>query len=130
MAPPLAGIKVLDLGLIGVGPWAANLLGALGAHVIKIEPPAGDPILGQPPLQNDLSTSYSVFNYYKRSAQLDLTSVSGLEAFTRLVEEADVVMENMRPRTLAGLGFDFERLRAINPRIVYATCPPGARRAP
>ena len=130
MAPPLAGIKVLDLGLIGVGPWAANLLGALGADVIKIEPPAGDPILGQPPLQNGLSTSYSVFNYYKRSAQIDLTNASGLEAFTRLVEETDVVMENMRPRTLAGLGFDFERLRAINPRIVYATCPAWGEEGP
>ena len=123
MTLPLAGIEVLDLGLIGVGPWAASLLGALGADVIKIERPDGDPIAIQPPQKNGLSTSYSFLNFYKRSAQINITSPSGREGFTRLVSEADVVMENMRPGKLAKLGFDFEAMRSINPRIIYAACP-------
>ncbi len=99
------------------------MLGALGADVIKIERPDGDPICIQPPQKNGLSTSYSFLNFYKRSAQLNMTSPSGRETFTKLVAETDVVMENMRPGKLAKLGFDFEAMRAINPKIIYAACP-------
>ncbi len=130
MAPPLRGIRVLDMGLIGVGPWAASLLGALGADVIKIERPGGDPIHFQPPKQRGLATSYTFFNFFKRSVELNLKSPSDKEAFVRLVREADVVMENMRPGRLGALGFSYEELQRINPRIIYVTCPAWGEQGP
>ncbi len=123
MGGPLEGINVLDLGTAGVGPWAATVLGFLGANVIKVERPGGDRLHNMAPLQRELSTTYTVCNLNKRNIFLDLKDPQGKKHMERLVQEADVVMENLRPGALEKLGFGYEELWRINPQIVYVSCP-------
>ncbi|MFF2110124.1 CaiB/BaiF CoA transferase family protein [Rhodococcus koreensis] len=119
---PLTGLKVLDLSHFLAGPYATMLLGDLGAEIIKIEPPTGDPVRGIPPHKIDgASTFFFSVNRNKQSVVLDLKAPEGREAFLGLVESADVVCHNFRPGVLERLGIDFTSLHARNPAIVLCS---------
>jgi len=120
---PLAGIRVLDLTSSLAGPTATEILGALGADVIKVEHPArGDEAREWgPPFFDGGSVMFFSANAGKRSLALDLKSPQGLEALLRLADRADVAVQSLRPGTAARLGFGPDALRARNPRLVYAT---------
>lgn len=106
---PLEGIRVLDLGAIIAGPLTASLLAELGADVIKVEPLTGDSFRGP---------GFNAYNKGQRSIALDLRNPLGHRAFLRLVESADLVIDNYRPGVLDRLEIGYERLREVNPRIV------------
>ena len=115
--PPLAGLRVLDLGTIIAGPYAATLLGDLGADVIKIErPPLGDEFRVAHGGRG--GASFTVFNRDQRSALLDLTAEPGRDTFAGLVGAADVVIDNYRVGVVDRLGIGPGQLAAVNPRIV------------
>ena len=118
---PLAGIRIVDLTINVLGPMATQMLGDMGADVIKVEPPAGDPMrmLG-PQRANGLAAHFVNFNRSKRSVTLDLKSADALESLMRLVETADVFVHNMRAAAAERLGIGPEAVRARNARIVYA----------
>jgi crotonobetainyl-CoA:carnitine CoA-transferase CaiB-like acyl-CoA transferase len=119
---PLEGLKVLDLTRVLAGPFCTQLLGDMGADVIKIEEPSlGDDTRGWAPFVDGWSSYFLGVNRNKRSLALDLKSPAGVEVFTRLVGDADVLVENLRPGTLARLGFGYAEASALNPRIVYAS---------
>jgi crotonobetainyl-CoA:carnitine CoA-transferase CaiB-like acyl-CoA transferase len=124
MTPLLDGIRVLDLTNVLAGPFAGYQLGLLGAEVLKVETPGGGDLARQlgadPELSaRNLGASFLAQNAGKRSMTLNLKHQRGKEIFTRLVEEADVLLENYRPGVLARLGFPWETLREVNPRLVY-----------
>ena len=114
---PLARFKVIDLTRVRAGPTAVRQLADWGADVIKVEAPAGDAGLGGARLGPDFQNLHR----NKRSITLDLKQPEGLEILKRLVGDADVVAENYRPDVKFRLGVDYESLRAINPRLVYAS---------
>jgi crotonobetainyl-CoA:carnitine CoA-transferase CaiB-like acyl-CoA transferase len=117
--PPLAGVRVLDLTRLLPGPFATLILADLGARVDKIEDPGpGDYLRLGPPLVGDTSAVFLALNRNKRSATLDLKKESGRAAMLRLVERADVLIEQFRPGVLERLGLGHATLRAANPRLV------------
>jgi formyl-CoA transferase len=117
-AMPLARFKVLDLTRVRAGPTCVRQLADWGAQVIKIEaPPSPGEGLGGPRLGPDFQNLHR----NKRSLTLDLKSPDGIEIFRRLVRDADVVVENYRPDVKERLGIDYNALKAINPRLVYAS---------
>ena len=119
---PLAGIRVVDLTRILSGPFCAMILGDLGAEVVKIETPdSGDHVRGQGTIVDGLSWYFAGFNRNKRSATLDLKSEDGKAILTRLLQGADVLVENFRPGVMAAMGFPPERLAEINPRLVVGS---------
>lgn len=121
MSGPLQGLRVLDLTSVLMGPYATQLMADLGADVVKIEPPGGDTVRGIGPMRNPgMGHIFLHVNRNKRSLVLDLKQPDGLAAFYRLVETADVVIYNIRPQAMRRLGIDYERLKALNPRIIYA----------
>src|SRR6476646_1198858 len=97
MTGPLEGVRIADVGTAGVGPWAASILGLLGAEVLKIDSPAGDRHLYQTPLQRGLSTTYTSLNLNKRYAIIDMKDPKTRPAIERIIRQADVVMDNLRP---------------------------------
>ena len=123
---PLAGVKVLDLTRFVAGPYCTMLLADAGADVIKVEPLGGEetrslgPMLDAPGGEK-ISGYFLRFARHKRSICVNLADERGQDVFARLVAGADVVVENFRPGVLARLGFSFERLQALNPRLVYCT---------
>ena len=118
-AGPLAGIKVLDLTRVRAGPTAVRLLGDWGADVIKIETPASVDA-GEMSGSRE-GSDFQNLQRNKRSLTLNLKKPEGLALFRRMVEAADVVVENYRPDVKDKLGIDYESLRAVNPRIVLAS---------
>jgi CoA:oxalate CoA-transferase len=120
-AGALDGIRVIDLTRILAGPFCTQLLADMGAEVIKIEPPAGDPVRAQGAMVDGFSWYFAQFNRNKMSVVLDLYTDAGKAALTRLLESADVVVENYRPGVFAKMGFGADRLSAINPRLIYAS---------
>ncbi len=120
---PLAGLLVVDLSRILAGPYCTMTLGDLGARVIKVEAPrTGDDTRNWgPPFWKGISTYYLAINRNKESITLDLDTAEGRDALRRLVERADVLVENFRPGTLDRWGFDFATCSALNPRLVYAS---------
>jgi formyl-CoA transferase len=122
MSGPLDGILVIDLSRALAGPQAGMMLGDLGARVIQVEAADGDDTRGWgPPFvgpDHDISTYYLAANRNKESIVLDLKSDDGREVLTRLVERADVLIENFRPGVLDRLGFSAARLREVNERLV------------
>ncbi len=113
---PLARFKVVDLTRVRAGPTAVRQLADWGADVIKIQAPGGDAMLG-----NRHGPDFQNLHRNKRSLTLDLKQPEGLEILHKLVRNADVVAENYRPDVKFRLKVDYETLRAINPRIVYAS---------
>jgi crotonobetainyl-CoA:carnitine CoA-transferase CaiB-like acyl-CoA transferase len=121
---PLAGVRVLDVSQVMAGPFASMLLGDMGADVIKIEPPGGgDQSRGAMGfrLKGTDSLGFINMNRNKRSVALNLKSDAGRRVFYKLVESADILVENYRPGAVRKLGIDFATLKAINPRLVYAS---------
>ena len=118
---PLTGITVLDLCSYLAGPYGGTLLADLGATVIKIESPQGDQLRQFPSsLPGGDSRFFIGANRGKLALSLDLKQKEGLAALHRMVEQADVLIENFRPSVPARLGIDYPRLKKINPRLVYA----------
>ena len=123
-AGPLDGVRVFDMTLWMVGPWASMQLGALGADVIHIEQPGVDPRTlgaGVPPAIDGTSIGYITWNMNKRGLFLDLKSEADRETAYRLLETCDALLVNMRPGAAERLGMGYEQVRAANPRIVYTT---------
>jgi crotonobetainyl-CoA:carnitine CoA-transferase CaiB-like acyl-CoA transferase len=122
MPPALDGLKVLDLTRVLAGPFCTMLLGDMGADVVKIEEPAlGDDTRGWAPFVSGWSSYFLSVNRNKRSLALDLKSPDGAAVFARLLQEADVLVENLRPGTLDRLGFGYAHVAALNPRLIYAS---------
>ena len=123
MSQPLEGIRVLDLTHVLAGPFCTQVLGDLGAEVIKIERPGvGDPTRRMPPhTMKDQSLYFMALNRNKKSLTLDLKAPEGKEIFYGLIPKADVVMNNFTPGTMEKLGLGYEDLKKINRKIVWAS---------
>ena len=118
----LGGITVLDLSHALAGPFATTMLADYGANVIKIEPPEGEMSRAWGPPFYGRETAYFVnLNRNKKSVTIDLKHPDGKALFFRLLDTADVVVENLRVGTVAKLGIDYERVRAHQPRVVYCS---------
>jgi crotonobetainyl-CoA:carnitine CoA-transferase CaiB-like acyl-CoA transferase len=128
---PLAGIRVVDLTAMVMGPYCTQIMADMGADVIKIEPPGGDDTryvsVGPTP---GMSGVFVNVNRGKRSVVLDLRSDAGKAALRSLIETADVFIHSMRAKAVARLGFSYEEVAAINPAIVYTNCYGYGRRGP
>jgi crotonobetainyl-CoA:carnitine CoA-transferase CaiB-like acyl-CoA transferase len=121
MAGPLAGIRILDLTSVVAGPLATQMLGDMGADVIKIESPEGDaPRHTGPSRSPNMAALFMGLNRAKRSLVLDLKKDSAKDALWRLIANADVFVHSMRPQAIGKLGFSHKTVCAKNPRIVYA----------
>ena len=121
-AGPLQGVRVIDLASVVMGPYACQILGDMGADVIKVEPPAGDSTRRTVPQRNPGMGALGMnVNRNKRSVVLDLKSAQGHEDLVALLRTADVLVTNMRPGALTRLGLDPESVAALNPRLVHCT---------
>jgi crotonobetainyl-CoA:carnitine CoA-transferase CaiB-like acyl-CoA transferase len=128
---PLAGVRVVDLTAMVMGPYCTQILADMGADVIKIEPPGGDntryisvgPVLG-------MSGVFVNVNRGKRSVVLDLRSDQDKTALRELIKQADVFIHSMRSKAIVKLGFSYEDVAAINPAIIYTNCYGYGRRGP
>ena len=119
---PLAGIKVIDLTTVVLGPLATQILGDLGAEVIKIESPEGDIMrYAGPARHRDMGHVFLNLNRNKRSLCLDLKRPEAAAVLLALVRHSDVLMHNMRPQAMARLGFSYDQVRPANPRLVYCS---------
>ena len=115
----LQGLRVVEMGQLIAGPFAAKTLADFGADVIKIEPPgAGDPLRNWRMIQDGTSVWWQVQSRNKRSIALDLRNPEGQEIARQLIAQADVLIENFRPGTLEGWGMDYETLSKANPGLV------------
>ena len=108
----LEGIRILDFGIWRPVPYTTQLLADLGADVLKVEPPGGDPMRG-------FAELYATISAHKRSIELDLKSPDDLARALALAADADVVTEGFRPGVAARLGIGPEQIRAVNPDVVY-----------
>src|SRR5438477_11431016 len=116
----LAGIRVVEVGNFMAAPYCTRQLAGLGADVVKIEnPDGGDQVRTTAPFLDGESSSFVRLNRNKRSLALDLKSREGKEVFRRLIRRADVVVENLRPGTMADLELDYPRVSELNPRLVH-----------
>lgn len=122
MKRPLEGIRVLDLTQAYSGPFCTMNLADHGAEVIKIETPEkGDQTRGWGPMENGYSGYYAYINRNKKGVTLNLKTEEGKQIFTELLKTADVVCENYKVGVLERLGFPYEKMREINPRIIYGS---------
>ncbi|MCJ8518446.1 crotonobetainyl-CoA:carnitine CoA-transferase CaiB-like acyl-CoA transferase [Pseudorhizobium tarimense] len=127
--PPLAGIRVIELARVLAGPWAGQMLADMGADVIKVENPEGGDdtrAWGPPFVESDNGENLSAAYYHatnrgKRSVAVDLKTAEGQEIVRRLVATADVLIENFKQGGLTKYGLDYERLKALNPKLVYCS---------
>ncbi len=118
---PLSGLKVVDLTRIIAGPFCTQLLADMGAEVIKVEAPGkGDPTRQQGAVVDGVSFYFAQFNRNKASITADLHTDAGKAILAKLIEQADILVENYRPGVLAKMGFDQARLEALNSRLI--TC--------
>lgn len=116
---PLAGLKVIDLTHVMAGPTCTLMLADMGANVIKVESPAGDDTRRALPMIGDQAAAFMMMNRNKRGMVLNLKTAGGRGVLARLLEDADVIVENYRPGSMARLGFDYEALRRDNPGLIY-----------
>ncbi|ABK74125.1 CaiB/BaiF CoA transferase family protein [Mycolicibacterium smegmatis] len=128
---PLQGVRVIDLTAMVMGPYCTQIMADMGADVIKVEPPQGDDTryvsVGPAP---GLSGVFVNVNRGKRSIVLDLRTASGKADLRDLIADADVFIHSMRAKAIAKLGFGYDDVAAINPRIVYTNCYGYGRRGP
>lgn len=115
---PLSGLRVLDLSRWIAGPHCALMLGDMGADVVKVETPGGDPSRDSGPYVAGESTYFMALNRSKRGIVVDLRTAAGMEVLKRLIAEADVLVENFRPGTLAEMGLGDQVLQGLNPRLI------------
>ena len=119
---PLDGLRVIDLTRVVAGPFCTMMLGDMGAEVLKIEEPEhGDDSRGWAPFIAGTGSFYLALNRSKKSVALDLKAPEGAAALRRLIETADVLIESFRPGSLAELGFDYDAMSALNPRLIYCS---------
>src|SRR4051812_27707719 len=118
---PLTGIRVVDFSRVLAGPHCAQTLLDLGAEVIKIDPPSGDMARRAYPRIGEISGYYAQQNAGKRNISIDLNVEGAREIALRLCDEADIIVENFRPGTLAGFGLGYDDVAARNPHVVYAS---------
>ena len=130
MAGPLDGVKIADFTEIIAGPLAGRLLAEMGADVIKIEPPWGEPWRLNQRFTATESRGFMVYNRGKRSLPLDLTKPESQEILGRLIPQVDVVLANFRPDVAAKLGVDYPTLDSLNPRLVYCEVTAHGRAGP
>ncbi len=118
---PLKGVRVIDLTHVMAGPTCTLMLADMGADVIKVEkiPDGDDTRRSLPPAIGDESAAFMMMNRNKRGIALDLKTKGGRTVLSRLLEDADVVVENYRPGTMVKLGFDYDALRKTNPGLIY-----------
>jgi len=121
MGLALEGIRVLDSAQYGTGPYAALLLSFLGAEVIKLEAPSGDPMRVLSTYYKGISYPYVLLNINKKSITLNLKKVKGREIFKDLIRHIDILIENFLPGTMDHWGLSYEALSRINPRLIYAS---------
>ena len=120
--PPLDGLRVIDLTRVVAGPFCTMMLGDMGAEVLKIEEPKhGDDSRAWAPFIEGTGSFFLALNRSKKSVALDLKTPEGADALKRLIETADVLIENFRPGSLAELGFDYASASALNPRLIYCS---------
>ncbi|MFD9030791.1 CoA transferase [Streptomyces sp. NPDC059567] len=117
---PLAGLTVLEAGRRIQAPLAAHLLGLLGARVIRIEPPGGDPLRGMPPACDGISARWLALNRGKEAVEIDIKSSGDRSRLRELASDADVFLHNWAPGKAAELQLDAEHLAVVNPALVYA----------
>jgi crotonobetainyl-CoA:carnitine CoA-transferase CaiB-like acyl-CoA transferase len=117
----LMGVKILDLSEVMAGPFCTMLLGDMGAEVIKVEPPQGEPSRRMRGSLATESPGYWGVNRNKRGIVLNLQDSQGAEIGRQLARSADILVENSRPGTLKRLGLGYEALQAVNPRLIYAS---------
>jgi crotonobetainyl-CoA:carnitine CoA-transferase CaiB-like acyl-CoA transferase len=131
MAKVLDGIRVFDLTVAAVGPWATKLLGAMGADVIKVEAPGGDNLShAVPPHIKGASVLYISANHNKRMVELDLKKEPDRATALKIVEKSDVFVQNMRPGAAERLGLGYDPVASINPRIIYVAASAYGRTGP
>lgn len=120
MSGPLKGVRVIDMTTVLMGPYASQILGDMGADVIKVESPHGDLVRDLGPMQHDhMGALYLHINRSKRAITLDVKQPEGREALLRLVESADVLLYNIRPQSMERLGLGYDAVSAVNPKILY-----------
>jgi crotonobetainyl-CoA:carnitine CoA-transferase CaiB-like acyl-CoA transferase len=128
---PLAGVRVVDLTAMVMGPYCTQIMADMGADVIKVEPPGGDDTryisVGPAP---GMSGVFVNVNRGKRSVVLDLRSAAGVSAMQGLIGQADVFIHSMRAKAIAKLGFSYAQVAAIHPAIIYTNCYGYGRRGP
>ena len=132
MALPLEGVVVADLTQNVAGPFCAQILGDMGAEVIKVERPGrgDDARAWAPPWWRDESSAFMAFNRNKKSLALDLKQDAGLTVLRRLVARADVFIQSLRAGVIGSLGLDFAGAKALNPRLVYCSITAFGTRGP
>ncbi|MCC7017416.1 MAG: CoA transferase [Rhodospirillales bacterium] len=118
---PLAGIKVIDVSRFIAGPFCAQMLGDMGAEVIKVEGPEGEPGRHISPIVNGQSLYFVVYNRGKKGVAIDLRSESGRGALRRLLGDADVLIDNFRPGVMEDMGLGREAMARDFPRLIHAT---------
>lgn len=117
----LEGIRVLDLGRVIAAPLCTMVLGDLGAEVIKVERAVyGDDLRTAPPFKDGVNVYYPAFNRNKKEVSIDFRNPKGLEVLRRLIENSDVMVSNFRPGTMEAMGFSWEEVQKINPRMIMA----------
>jgi CoA:oxalate CoA-transferase len=117
----LKGVRVLDFTQVLAGPTVTRLMAEFGADVVKVEPPQGEVARQLPWVRDGRSGYFIQQNRGKRSLSIDAKSDRGRELIERLVPHVDVVVENFRPGVIARLGFGYERLRELNPRVILCS---------
>lgn len=118
---PLDGVRVIDLSNMLMAPYATQILGDLGADIIKIEPPGGDPVRGITPFRHQgMGAIYLNCNRSKRSVVVDLKTKDGYQVLVDLLKDADILVFNRRPQVMARLNLSYETVKKINPRLIYA----------
>ena len=117
----LSGIKVIDLTRVLSGPFCTMLLADMGAEVIKIEPPKGDNVRNQGDMVDGYSSYFAQFNRNKKSVILDLYLESEKDILKSLLSDADVVVENFKAGVFDKMGFDYDTLKSINPKLISAS---------
>ncbi|MGF6507962.1 CaiB/BaiF CoA transferase family protein [Paraburkholderia sp. 32] len=117
---PCSGLRVIELGSLFSAPIAGQILSDMGAEVIKIEPPAGDPLRKIGPFHKEMGALFMMVNRRKKSVVLDLKSAEDREVAKQLIASADVAIHNNRPGVMERLGLGYDQLREINKGLIYA----------